>query len=65
MKNENNLNGMSVYAVMALAIAVMWVVIFNNITLGIIFTAVSAVVWFFAVLSKNKRTINIIDKYEK
>ncbi len=58
MKNENNLNGMSVYAVMALAIAVMWVVIFNNITLGIIFTAVSAVVWFFAVLSKNKRAIN-------
>ena len=33
MKNENNLNGISVYAVMALAIAVMGVVIFNNIAL--------------------------------
>ncbi len=64
MKNENNLNGMAVYAVTALAIAVRWVVIFNNIALGIIFTAISAVVSFFALLPKNKKA-NIIDKYEK
>lgn len=64
MKNENNLKGMAVYAVTALIIAVMWVVIFNNIALGIIFTAISAVVSFFALLPKNKKA-NIIDKYEK
>lgn len=64
MKNENNLNGMAVYAVLAMVIAVMWIVIFNNIALGIIFTAISVVVSFFALLPKNKKA-NIIDKYEK
>ena len=65
MKNERNIdNGMFVYAVLALVIAVMWVVLFNNIALGIIFTAISAVVSFFALLPKNKKA-NIIDKYEK
>ncbi|MBQ3139670.1 MAG: hypothetical protein IJB68_09215 [Ruminococcus sp.] len=65
MKNENNFDkGISVYAVLALAIAVLWVVIFNNIIMGIVFAALAAVVSFFAFLHQNKRTINI-RKYEK
>ena len=53
MKNENNIdNCMFVYAVLAMVFAVMWIVIFNNIALGIIFTAIAAITMFFAVLQK-------------
>ena len=66
MKNERNIdNGMFVYAVLALVIAVMWVVLFNNISLGIIFTAISAVTMFFAVLQKKQVDNKFKNRYEK
>jgi membrane protein implicated in regulation of membrane protease activity len=66
MKNERNIdNGMFVYAVLALVIAVMWVVLFNNIALGIIFTAISAVTMFFAVLQKKQVDNKFKNRYEK
>lgn len=66
MKNERNIdNGMFVYAVLALGIAVMWVVLFNNIALGIIFTAISAVTMFFAVLQKKQVDNKFKNRYEK
>ena len=66
MKNERNIdNGMFVYAVLALVIAVMWVVLFNNIALGIIFTAISAVTMFFAVLQKKQVDNKFKNRYGK
>lgn len=66
MKNERNIdNGMFVYAVLALVIAVIWVVLFNNIALGIIFTAISAVTMFFAVLQKKQVDNKFKNRYEK
>ncbi len=66
MKNERNIDdGMFVYAVLALVIAVMWVVLFNNIALGIIFTAISAVTMFFAVLQKKQVDNKFKNRYEK
>lgn len=66
MKNENNIdNGMFVYAVLAMVIAVMWIVIFNNIALGIIFTAIAAITMFFAVLQKKQVDDRFRNRYEK
>lgn len=66
MKNENNIdNCMFVYAVLAMVIAVMWIVIFNNIALGIIFTAIAAITMFFAVLQKKQVDDRLRNRYEK
>ncbi|MBO5343521.1 MAG: hypothetical protein J6A57_03660 [Ruminococcus sp.] len=66
MKNENNIdNCMFVYAVLAMVIAVMWIVIFNNIALGIIFTAIAAITMFFAVLQKKQVDDRFRNRYEK
>ena len=66
MKNENNIdNCMFVYAVLAMVIAVMWIVIFNNIALGIIFTAIAAITMFFSVLQKKQVDDRFRNRYEK
>ena len=66
MKNKNNIdNCMFVYAVLAMVIAVMWIVIFNNIALGIIFTAIAAITMFFAVLQKKQVDDRFRNRYEK
>lgn len=64
MKNDFK-NDTFVYAVLAFIIAIIWVVIFNNITLGIVFTAISAITMFFAILQKKQEDNRYRKKCEK
>lgn len=64
MKNDFK-NDTFVYAVLALIIAIIWVVIFNNVTLGIVFTAISAITMFFAILQKKQEDNRYRKKCEK
>ncbi len=64
MKNDFK-NDIFVYAVLAFIIAIIWVVIFNNITLGIVFTAISAITMFFAILLKKQEDNRYRKKCEK
>ncbi len=57
MKNNesNSWVGMLVYAVLSLVIAAMWIIIFDNIALGIVFSIVAVIVLILAFIKKKNK----------
>ncbi|MBO5227111.1 MAG: hypothetical protein J6B17_03375 [Ruminococcus sp.] len=57
MKNNesNSWVGMLVYAVLSLVIAAMWITIFDNIALGIVFSIVAVIVLILAFIKKKNK----------